>query len=341
MMFKKLIPFVTLALFFSCSSEIEDELDAEGSNTGGNTPPIVNASNYQIAEHTTAGMSIGTVSAQDQNNDVLSFFMDSDFDVVINENTGELTVGESLILDFEANDAIPFTVTVFDGSDATDFSSTIAVTDVNEYEILNMDQRALVDYFSFLNLHKESSSPNTNIRKWENNLIIYLDGNVDTGIRQMVEDALNEINAIITNSDFTISITENRSAANAVVFFGSAAQLQGVWPDIFNLVNGSSAAGFTSISFSNNVIGNSRIWVSSTSEVLFKHELGHGLGLGHSTICASSAPGSFMCPTVFPDFSILPAEREVLRLLYHEDVEAGLTEQEIRMQVSNIILLEQ
>jgi len=346
---RKLVYILVILFISSCSTDTElltDEIldnettNDETANDGQNNAPNFNMSTFQIPEHSLAGTPIGTVTATDADQDLLTYTIESNYDLVINENTGELSVGENLQLDFETNNEIPFTVSVFDGSTIVDLSTALTITDIDEYEALNQTQKDLVSYYSFLTLRKGASSPRTNNLKWGESISLYLDGAITPEYRAMVTAALEEINEYFTIGDFNISLTTNQSEANATLYLGDVSEIETLWPDIYNIANGSNNQGYASTSFSNNVINDARIWLSIDSEILFKHELGHGLGLGHSNRCDSSEPvGSFMCSTVSPNHNILPSEVEVLRYLYHEDMPAGLNEGQIEDYLSNFILL--
>lgn len=347
---RKLVFILGVILFASCSTDtdvltdeiLDDETtNDEMSNDGQNSPPTISTSTFQIAEHSLAGTAIGTVNASDADQDILTFTVDSDFDLVIDENTGALSIGENLKLDFEANNEIPLTVSVFDGTTIVDVDITVNITDINEYEALSESQKDLVEYYTFLTLRKSTSNPRTNNLKWEESIKLYLDGAITSQYRQMVTAALEEINQFFTASDFRISLTNNQSDANATLFLGDVSKIETLWPDIYNIANGSNNQGYASTSFANNAIDDGRIWLSIDSEILFKHELGHGLGLGHSNRCGSNeSMGSFMCSTVSPEHDILPTEVKVLRYLYHADMPAGLNEAQIKATLSNLILLE-
>ena len=347
---RKLVYILGLLFIASCSTDTDvltDELlDNEATNDettsdGQNNAPRIEATAFQIPEHSLGGTAIGTVTASDADEDRLTFTIDSNYDLVIDENTGELSVGENLQLDFETNDEIPFTVSVFDGNTIVDWDATLTITDINEYQVLSQAQKDLVEYYTFLTLRKSASSPRTTNLKWGESIKLYQDGPITPAYREMVTTALAEINDYFTVGDFTISLTNNQSDANATLYLGDVSEIETLWPDIFDIANGSNNQGYASTSFSNNLIDDARIWLSIDSEILFKHELGHGLGLGHSNRCGSSEPvGSFMCSTVSPNHNILPSEVEVLRYLYHEDMPSGLNEQEIEDYLSNFILLD-
>ncbi|MFS4467016.1 hypothetical protein [Maribacter sp. 2210JD10-5] len=328
-------PIFLGCLVLACSTD-KDELIADIENSA----PVINSTTFQIAEHSISGTVIGTVEATDANEDELTYTIDSDFDINIDESTGELSVGENLILDFETGEDVPFTVSVFDGTMIVDLESSLTITNVDEYDILNDAQQELVDYFSFLTLWKgPNNSPLDSTIKWGTSIQLYLDGAISDDYRASVTTALADMNTLFTDSDFTITITENETMANAILYFGAKSELESLWPDIFEIVNGGNFDGYASSSFSNRVISEARIWVSSASEVLFKHELGHSIGLGHSNLCESE--NSFMCSSVDPSHDILSIEEQVLRYLYHSELEAGLTEAQIQAQLSNLILLEE
>ena len=118
-----------------------------------------------VPENTRAGVSVGSVTATDMDNDRLTFSLagggsdDSRFDLVPSEtgtSTVEIVVGEGTILDYESDTkSYSVTIMVHDGEDqfgkeddTTDDSIevTINVADVNEAPVINGPDSVEVDY---------------------------------------------------------------------------------------------------------------------------------------------------------------------------------------------------
>ena len=118
----------TIALF-SCSTdsnEIKNEVE--------NSQPSINVASLAIDEHSEAGSLIGTISATDSDNDALTFTINSESGLEINEESGEITLGNNLVLDYEDNQSLPFTVSVFDGKAIVEQALELSINDINEYD---------------------------------------------------------------------------------------------------------------------------------------------------------------------------------------------------------------
>lgn len=328
---KKVIFPALVILLAACSSENDDI------NSGNNLPKIGEHS-FQIEEHTAPGNTIGIIEATDKDNDELTFTLQTHSNLNVDEITGEITLGEDIILDFESEPSIPFTVMVFDGEGISEKDFQLNLIDIDEYQKLTTSQKELVDYFVYLSLQKSSSSPSQRVRKWDKPMKIYLDGTISTTYKTTVEEIVEEYNNLFTNSDFTISLTNNISESNTHLFFGSKAELESFWPDVFEIVDNTNYSGLALTSRVSSNIVSSKIWISSETAPLTQHEIGHSLGLGHSELCVEK---SFMCPTVNPQSTILPIEKKIISYLYNDAIPSGISEAEINFYLPNEILLTQ
>lgn len=331
---RKAFLIIPLLILISCSGD-SDEIP-QGTD---NNQPIISVQSFAIDEHAQAGSSIGTVTATDADNDVLTFAISDESGLEINEDSGEITLGNTLELDYEVNQSLSFTVSVFDGKSIVEQSFELTINNINEYELLSDEQRATIDYYQYLTLWEApTNSPLSNSSRWMQPMRLYLDGQVTTEFREDVEAVLAEYNTIFENSAFHISLVPSLTESNAHLYFGTTADIEGLWSDMFDIIDGQTYSGYAITSNSNSVLSNSRIWVSSPLPILFQHELGHALGLGHSDMC--DAQNSFMCSSIDPDHVFLEIERKILAYAYDDDMEPGLTAEEIQTVLANIMFLE-
>ncbi|MCP4344248.1 MAG: PKD domain-containing protein, partial [Desulfobacterales bacterium] len=109
-----------------------------------NSAPVIDDQTFSVDENSPDGTVVGTASATDADpDDTLSYFItagnaDSIFD--IDTGTGEITVGNGSLLDYETADTYVLTVEVFDGLDATTATITINIKDVDETKLAVNDQ---------------------------------------------------------------------------------------------------------------------------------------------------------------------------------------------------------
>jgi len=328
--FAPLLTFLVIA----CSSDNSTDLP-ETSNNG----TVIVAKTFAVDEHSAEGTLIGTVDVLDNDGDELTFTITSDFDLKINEETGEITTGPNLNLDFETLQELSFTVSVFDGNTLTEKDFLLDIQDIDEMTLLTEEQNELISYFKFLTLWEgPNNTPVGFNQKWGAPMKMYLDGNITNDFRTTVEYVIAEYNNITATGDFTISLTDNQSDANAHVFFGMKNEVEAIWPDMFNIIKDKNYDGYSMTPSQNAILVSTRIWVSSEYEVLFKHELGHSLGFGHSNRCDDEK--SFMCSTIEIENDILPIEEKVIRYLYHSDMGVGLSKSKIETVLANIFLSE-
>ncbi len=328
---KKIILPALAICIASCSSD--KETDAEDLI---NIAPKITTSELQIEEHSPEGTSIGAIAFHDDNkDDKLTISTESDA-FFIDEVTGEITVGSNAILDFESTQKITLPVSVFDGTAITEKNIDLSLVDIEEYNALSLEQKELADYFKYLALWEDSNNL-TSIQKWGAPMKIFLDGDITVEYRATVQGVLDEYNALFNLGDFSISLVDNLTDSNAHLYFGTTDTIENLWPDMFEIIDGKTYNGYAMTRAVNNKSNNSRIWISSSIASLFKHELGHALGLGHSNKCDTE--NSFMCSTISANNDFLEAEKDIIRYLYHADMTPGTTVEEINNAVGNLILL--
>jgi hypothetical protein len=344
---KKFFFLIPATILLGCSTdsdEIKDEVrqeqQQETESETENDLPGITIESFAIDEHSEAGSIIGTISATDSENDQLTFTIDSDSGLEIDEETGELTLGANLVLDYEDNQSISFTISVFDGKAIVDQNFKLTINDINEYDLLSDEQQETIAYYQYLTLWQApTGSPIENSSRWMEPMKLYLDGQITVQFKADVESILEEYNVIFESSDFNISLVETLEESNAHLFFGETGDIEGLWADMFEIIDGKTFAGYAITSNNNSVLSNTRMWVSNPIPVLFKHEMGHALGFGHSEKCDTE--DSFMCSSIDADHNFLEIEKEILSYAYANDMAAGLTAQEIEAFLANKMILEE
>lgn len=326
-------------LVFACSTDSEDVSNLTNEELVNGAPSIVNQS-FEVDEHATAGTVIGNVQASDNEDDILTYSIDSSENIIINETTGILSIGEGLKLDFESTSSLNFTVSVFDGTSISDADITLNIADINEYDALNESQKELVSHFKHLTLFQDPTSPTQTImRKWDEPMKLYLLGNVPEATRTMVQEVIANYNMLLASGSFTISLVDIASESTAQLFYGTKQETASVFPNMYDQIKDLTLDGYAISSFTGNSYRSADIWISSQTAALFTHELGHALGLGHSNLCDGDSP-SAMCSTISPNNELLDIENDVIKFFYSEDMPTGLNEQEIEDTLSNLLLLE-
>lgn len=337
---KKIALYLLSLLAVACSTDAEEtNIEDIANDEVSNKAPVISSQQFQIEEHTASGTSIGTISASDVENDQLTYTIDSTVDILIDENTGELTLGQNLKLDFETQENITFTVSVFDGKTITDADITLNIEDIVEYNALSEEQIAVVNHFKHLALFQDTTSPTQEImRKWNEPMRLYLDGTISESFQTTVALVIAEFNALTTTGNFTISLVTTEEESNAKLFFGAKEEIETIFPEMWEDIKDLSVDGFSRASFEGDFYTTGQIWISNPVDVLFKHELGHSIGVGHSHLCDAPNP-SVMCANIAQESDFLEIEENVIQFFYHEDMPSGINAEEIDSFLANLILL--
>lgn len=332
---KKFIFLFAITLIVSCSKDTDEIKDDEE-----NSAPTITSQQFQIAEHAQTGTVIGTVQASDSNDDMLSYTIESAENILINETTGELSIGDGLKLDFETGSTLNFTVSVFDGAAISDADISLSISDINEFDVLNATQKELVEHFKHLTLFQDPSSPTQDVmRKWSEPMKLYLVGDFPQNVITTIEEVIANYNMLTASGTFTISLVTTESESTAQLFYGTKAETENIFPNMYEQIKDLTLDGYAISSFSGNSYRSAQIWISSQTAALFTHEMGHALGLGHSNLCDDESP-SAMCSTISPNNQLLAIEQDVISYFYNENMPTGLNEQQIEESLSNLILLE-
>lgn len=101
-----------------------------------NVPPTINNQSVGVDENAALGTNVGTVMANDANNDALVYSITAgniNNSFAIDNNSGVLTVADNTVLDFELMQSFTLTVTVTDTGGLTDTAQVVVdINDVNE-----------------------------------------------------------------------------------------------------------------------------------------------------------------------------------------------------------------
>lgn len=130
MKLKRLLYLILLALMVvSCGKD-----DAPKPPTDTNTAPTIEGKIFMVNEDIDDAVVIGTVSAQDDDNDPLEFSIATNSDGLfeIGKTDGKLSLAANKSLDFATKAQHTITVSVNDGTDSAQADMTINVTDVNQ-----------------------------------------------------------------------------------------------------------------------------------------------------------------------------------------------------------------
>ncbi len=180
-------------------------------------PPRASDQTFSVAEESPGGTSVGFIKAESTSG-ALSYHMVSDIAAhyfVINETTGEITVRDSAILDYEPQQSYTFDAVVTDTKD-DGFSVTLTIT-INITKIDEL-KKGLVAYYPF-NGNANDESVNKNHGELRNDPTLTTDrfGNANSAYEfDGVDDH------IVVSADSTINnIWDNSGAISFWVYLDS------------------------------------------------------------------------------------------------------------------------
>jgi len=213
----------------------------------------------------------------------------------------------------------------------TDDTETVMLT-VKELEFLTE-----YEYVTF-NLAPDSFGATVN-EKWETDVNVFLQGDISETYRTEVANALGQFNDLVGN-ELEFRMVNSVEESSVHLIFGEKEAIREIWPDMFNQIELVNFQGYALYKSANDFeIFDGRIWVKNTSIPLFRHELGHVIGLGHAStnFCEGdfSRNRSFMCSFVKEDFSVF--DEAIIKTLYNPEIEAGLTFSQLRPIIKQLL----
>ncbi|UJH66666.1 cadherin domain-containing protein [Allomuricauda sp. SCSIO 65647] len=339
---KKLLFLSVLMVIASCSKD-ESNGNADNIPIDANERPLVLAQSFEIDENSRNGTSLGFVDAEDPDGDDITYSLErsgnvSSMGININRTSGELRVIDSEILDYETAQSISLQVLVGDGVAQSSATITIVVLDVEDGPLTNY-QKGFLDEYHYLTFKLAPDAfGGTLSEKWSENIKLFLDGDFPQGFDQTVQQYLNEFNTFFDDG-FQIELVATIEESNVHLIFGPASLVSPVWPDMYSLISGNNFGGYALYDTNGEYhIFSGRIWMGSESEALFKHELGHIIGLGHTSqrFCGIIPERSVMCSGAAAQFN--PFDREIIKTLYRPEIEVGKNITELRPIITDLIL---
>ncbi|MCD8448107.1 DUF2927 domain-containing protein [Tenacibaculum dicentrarchi] len=174
--------------------------------------------------------------------------------------------------------------------------------------------------------------------KWTKEISIFLDGNITSEYKKVVKEVLDTYNPLFSDGT-KISLVKSAKESNVHLYNSTKDELASFWSDIYSYTGGAIGYGTTSWSSSyagERIINEGRIWVETGSNTsLLFHELGHVLGLGHSSdkYCSSSV----MCGV--PTANTLSAfDKAMIKIRYHSDVKSDTSFEEMKPVIEKLLL---
>jgi len=208
----------------------------------------------------------------------------------------------------------------------------------NSLSIRELEFLEEYEYVTF-NLAPDSFGASVN-EKWISDVQLFLDGAISDEYRSKVESTLAQFNDVLS-ADITVQLVETSEESNIHLIFGEKEAIKEVWPDMFNAIGDVNFKGYALYNRDEdfNII-EGRIWVKNEDIPLFRHELGHTIGLGHASdsYCDGNFESnqSFMCSFLKDELSVF--DEAILQTLYDPKVEVGLPFSQLKPIIEELLL---
>ncbi len=208
-------------------------------------------------------------------------------------------------------------------------------------ESLTAKELEFIDEYEYItfNLAPDSFGATVN-EKWSTDVKLFLDGELPENYESDVNGALSEFNNLLS-AGLSFGLTNTLEDSNIHLIFGEKDAIRNIWPDMFDAIGDVDFQGYALYNRDEDFnITRGRIWVRHASIPLFRHELGHTIGLGHASgdYCQRdfSRNQSFMCSFLKPDFSVF--DEAIIKTLYNPKVEVGLTFSQLKPILEELLL---
>lgn len=226
---------------------------------------------------------------------------------------------------------------------SSDDNSGVPDVDTPEQNELTEFELQFIEEYQYVTFNLSPTSFGGSLNeKWNDEVKIFLDGNVSSDYQESVENQISVINDYMTDGTSILAV-DTLAEANVHLYLGPAADIESLWPDMYSAISQGTFQGYAlySSNSSSNINGG-RIWVNNDGVPIFSHELGHILGMGHASdpYCGqNSDPNrSFMCSSLSNQFS--PFDIGIIKTLYHPEITVGKTFQQLRPNIEELLLSE-
>ena len=248
--------------------------------------------------------------------------------LIIDENTGIISVNDASLFDINETERIDATVEVYNGQISQQGNVTIKLSLPEE----------TIAYFKAIALGFEFGNASEITRKWVNDMKIFVGGSPNEAMESELNKIINEINEL-TPESFSVEIVDDTLSSNYYLYLGSGASYARIFPSQSDYVE--SNWGLFSLSWNGNnelTSGHMYVDIQRASIVVQRHllreELTQSLGLARDSFLYLNSifQQSFTTTTRYADI-----DRDLIYLLYHPKMETGLSSARVDTKLREIL----
>jgi hypothetical protein len=206
---------------------------------------------------------------------------------------------------------------------------------------LSAYDESVIEYFCEVALGLEFGGATEVTRKWQNEMRIFVGGNPTSALLTELNTIVQEVNTLSTDG-FSIKIVPDSSEMNYYIFFGSADDYSKIYPGQAGLA--ANNWGLFTIfwdAFDQIHSGNMYVDISRANDAEEKHllreELTQSLGLAKDS---KRYPDSIFQMDWTRTNTYADIDKELIRLLYHPEMEKGMGKSDVQSLLTQILLSE-
>tara|TARA_B100001250_G_scaffold47564_1_gene37240 strand:- start:1622 stop:2323 length:702 start_codon:yes stop_codon:yes gene_type:complete len=199
----------------------------------------------------------------------------------------------------------------------------------------------VISYFKEIALGFEFGSSSKITRKWCSDLKVFIGGETNSILLEELDNIISEILSLSTDN-FNMEIVSDSSLSNYYIFFGKGDNYAKIFPSASSYVNNNWGLFFIWYN-SSNCLNRGQMYVDTDradfiqAKHLLREEFTQSLGLARDSdkYINSIFQSSWTTTTSFSQI-----DKDLIRLLYHPEMQTGLNESEVDVLLRNVILNE-
>jgi hypothetical protein len=213
-------------------------------------------------------------------------------------------------------------------------------SDDDERGGLTAYDESVIDYFSEIALGFEFGGYEEVTRKWTSQMKIFVGGTKKPDLMNELQEIVTEINALATDG-FKITIVTDTLQSNFYIFLGTGSRYSTIFPSQAGLV--ANNWGLFSVFWTDNHLYQGFMYVdliranAVEQKHLLREELTQSLGLAKDS---PLYPQSIFQSRFTETNEYAAIDKDLIRLLYHPNMQVGLTKAKVEEVLRNILLSE-